>query len=41
MSRNSEHLSSVYKSDLHLRLKLSECRLWVSAVINAEIAVLD
>jgi len=40
MSRNSEHLSSVYNSNMRLRLELSECRLRVSNVINVEIAVL-
>ena len=40
MSRNSEHLSSVYNSNIRLRRELSEYRLWVSNVINAEIAVL-
>ena len=40
MSRNSEHLSSVYNSILRLKRELSEYRLWVSNVINAEIAVL-
>jgi hypothetical protein len=41
MSRNSEHLSSVYNSNIRLRLELSECRLWVSnVIINVEIAVL-
>jgi hypothetical protein len=40
MSRNSEHLSSVYKSNIRLRSELSEYRLWVSNVINGEIAVL-
>ena len=40
MSRNSEHLSSVYSSNIRLRSELSEYRLWVSNVINGEIAVL-
>jgi len=40
MSRNSEHLSSVYNSIIRLRRELPECRLRVSNVINAEIAVL-
>ena len=40
MSRNSEHLSSVYNSNMRLRLELTECRLRVSNVINVEIAVL-
>ena len=40
MSRNSEHLSSVYNSNIRLRSELSEYRLWVSNVINGEIAVL-
>ena len=40
MSRNSEHLSSVYNSNIRLRSELSEFRLWVSNVINSEIVVL-
>ena len=40
MSRNSEHLSSVYNFNIRLRSELSEYRLWVSNVINGEIAVL-
>ena len=40
MSRNSEHLSSFYNSNIRLRSELSEYRLWVSNVINGEIAVL-
>ena len=40
MSINSEHLSSVYNSNIRLRSELSEYRLWVSNVINGEIAVL-
>ena len=40
MSRNSEHLSSVYNSNIRLRSELSEYRRWVSNVINGEIAVL-
>ena len=40
MSRNSEHLSSVYNTIIRLKRELSEYRLWVSNVINAEIAVL-
>jgi hypothetical protein len=40
MSRNSEHLSSVYNFNIRLRRKLLGHRLWVSNVINGEIAVL-
>ena len=35
MSRNSEHLSSAYNSNIRLRLELSECRLRVSKAIYA------
>ena len=38
MSRNSEHLSSIYNSNMCLSLELSECRLRISNVINAKIA---
>jgi hypothetical protein len=40
MSRNSKWLSSVYNSIIRLKRELSEYKLWVSNVINAEIAVL-
>jgi len=40
MSRNSEHLSSVNNFNIRLRRKLIGHRLWVSNVINGEIAVL-
>jgi hypothetical protein len=36
MSRNSEHLSSVYNSNIRLRLELSECQTQILSVINLE-----